>query len=280
MAELLTLIKSGFNTENYYTSMNEALRLLKDEYTMLHYPFHVNDNDDFFTAQKNLTDYCLAQVSDIKSRRVLEIGCGNGMQSIYILTNNAPEYILGIDLNRDNIKIAEKEAQKKAFKNIEFQVGDAQELRNIKNDSFDLVLNIESAFHYPDKIAFLNEISRVLKPGGEFLIADILKKPVRKRRFRKLWKRNMHLNHWEKETYDKEIRNAGLTVKNYSDITDKVIKGFKRYPLWMKTMKRRSFFHDQILRLFYTINILLNIRLLKSRRQYVVYSGWKEASGR
>jgi len=275
MAGILTMIRSGFSTENYYTSMNQALKRLNDEYTMLHYPYHVNDHDDFYTAQKNLTDFCISTIGSIEGKKVLEIGCGNGIQALYIMKEFKPGYIKGVDLNAANIEIARQEARKSGFSNVDFETGDAQDLSKIADNSFDVVVNIESAFHYPNKHAFLNEIARVLKPGGQFLLADILKTPVRKRRLRKLWKRNMHLNHWEKDSYESAFENSGLQVEGFSDITENVIKGFKRYPLWLKTMQKRGFFNDLLMKVFYSINVILNIRLLKNRRQYAVFNGSK-----
>ncbi|MCA1747577.1 MAG: hypothetical protein LC655_07755, partial [Bacteroidales bacterium] len=75
MAGIISMVKSGFSTDGYYRSMNEALRRLNEEYTMLHYPYYVNEDDGFYTAQKNLTDYCINQLPPVEGRSVLEIGC-------------------------------------------------------------------------------------------------------------------------------------------------------------------------------------------------------------
>ncbi len=273
MAGIVSMVKSGFSTDGYYRSMNEALRRLNEEYTMLHYPYYVNEEDGFYTAQKNLTDYCINQLPSVKGGSVLEIGCGNGVQSIYILQKFAPSYVKGVDLNGANIVIAKGEAERLGLKEIEFEVGDAQKLSKIPDGSFDFVVNIESAFHYPDKPAFLREVRRVLKPGGHFLIADILKRPQKSQRLRRSWKKNMHLNHWTEETYNDALSRAGLHVEKFEDITDNVIKGFRRYPFWLKTMKKRNIFSDSVLKTFYSVNVVLNIRLLRKRRQYVVITG-------
>lgn len=267
------MLKSGFTTDNYYKSMNRALLRLDGEYTMLHYPYYVNENDSFYTAQKNLTDYCMMQLPPVTGKSVLEIGCGNGVQSIYILQKFAPAYVKGVDLNSANVEIATGEAKKGDLTDIDFEVGDAQDLKGIPDGSFDFVVNIESAFHYPDKPAFLREVRRVLKPGGYFLIADILKKPGGKRRLQQSWKRNMQLNHWTGDAYNKELTRAGLHVEKFEDITENVIRGFKRYPYWLRTMKKRNFFSDSLLKTFYSVNVILNIRLLHKRRQYVIFTG-------
>jgi ubiquinone/menaquinone biosynthesis C-methylase UbiE len=273
MSGIISMLKSGFTTDGYYRSMNEALRRLNEEYTMLHYPYFVNEDDGFYTAQKNLTDHCMMQLPSVEGKSVLEIGCGNGVQSIYISQKFAPAYVKGMDLNGANIEIAKGEAERAGLKNVDFEVGDAQDLKGIPDGSFDFVVNIESAFHYPDKPAFLREVRRVLKPGGRFLVADILKKQRRNQRVRRSWKRSMHLNHWTGDAYAEAFDRAGLRVEKAEDITDRVIRGFRLYPNWLRTMRRRGFISDTVLRIFYTINIRLNIRLLRKRRQYMVFSG-------
>ncbi|MBA4322196.1 MAG: hypothetical protein C0408_05200, partial [Odoribacter sp.] len=139
---------------------------------MLHYPLYVKESDSFIQAQKNLTDYCVSLLDPLKNKEILEIGCGNGVQALYINAVHNPSSITGIDLNKGNIDIANSEKELTKTDNARFIVGDAQNLTQIASDSADVLINIESAFHYPDKPAFIKEINRVLKPGGQFLIAD------------------------------------------------------------------------------------------------------------
>jgi ubiquinone/menaquinone biosynthesis C-methylase UbiE len=275
MPGIFTLLKTGFTTDNYYKSMNQALMRLNDEYTMLHYPYYLKEGESFVAAQKNLTDYCLSQLPSLEGKQVLEVGCGNGLQAIYVMQNYSPAFITAIDLNASNIEIARSEAEKSGLKNIEFKVGDAQNLVEIKDHSIDLVINIESAFHYPDKPAFLKEISRVLRPKGHFVIADILTAPVRNNPLRRLWNRKMHYNNWSQQSYETGLAVANLPVISFTDITDKVIEGFQQYRYWMKTMEKGHYIEDLLLKLFYTINARLNIRLLRKRQLYAVFAGQK-----
>lgn len=273
MAEFITLLRSGLTTGNYYKSMNYALMQLNDEYAMLHYPYYRNDGESFHTSQKNLTDYCLSRLPSLAGKQVLEIGCGNGLQAIYIMQNYSPAFIRAIDLNASNIEIARSEAEKYSLGNIEFEVGDAQHLPEIKDHSFDFVINIESAFHYPAKPAFLREVARVLRPGGHFLIADILTSRANRNPLGKLWKRKMHFNHWSRQTYEIELDNTNLHIERFADITENTIKGFQMYRYWMQGMKKGDLFGDILLKLFYAINVRLNIRLLRKRRRYGVFTG-------
>ena len=154
--------------------MNMALKRLNNEHTMLHYPLYVKESDSFMQAQKNLTDYCIELLNPIENKEILEIGCGNGVQALYVNNKFNPLKITGIDLSKANIEIANFERENAKVNNVRFLVDDAQNLIHIPSNSIDVLLNIESAFHYPDKPAFLKEVNRVLKPGGQFLVADIL----------------------------------------------------------------------------------------------------------
>jgi SAM-dependent methyltransferase len=50
--------------------------------------------------------------------------------------------------------------------------GDCEHLtRQIPNKSFDLVIDIESSFYYPDKLAFLKEVFNVMKDDATFIFA-------------------------------------------------------------------------------------------------------------
>ena len=65
----------------------------------------------------------------------------------------------------------------------------------------------------------------------------------------------MHLNHWTEEAYNEALTQAGLHVEKFEDITENVIRGFMRYPFWLKTMKKRNVFSDTMLKTFYSVNV-------------------------
>jgi ubiquinone/menaquinone biosynthesis C-methylase UbiE len=154
-------------------------------------------------------------------------------------------------------------------------VGDAQNLTHIPSDSVDVLLNIESAFHYPDKPAFLKEVHRVLKPGGQFLIADLLSIREKREGIMKLWGKAMVHHFWNRKRYDEEFKNSNLKISYTEDITDRVRKGWNLYPNWIPKIKKKLFFQNVAFRIFYIINVRINIHFLNCRQQYIIFVGNK-----
>jgi ubiquinone/menaquinone biosynthesis C-methylase UbiE len=277
LKKILKLSGTGFTHGQYYESMNLALKRLNNEHTMLHYPLFVNESDSFIQAQRNLTDYCISLLDPLLNKEILEIGCGNGVQAIYIYKKFGPAIITGVDLSEANIKIAQSEKELAKTDNVHFLVDDAQNLSQVRSDSADVLLNIESAFHYPDKSAFLSEVHRVLKPGGQFLIADIISTRKKREGIMKIWGKPMVHHFWNQSRYDEEFLKSELEIKNCEDITLQVRKGWSIYRNWIPAIKRKSFFLNVAFTIFYFINARLNIYFLQKRQQYFIYVGIKPA---
>ena len=273
--KLFKLSGTGFTKDQYYESMNMALKRLNNGYTMLHYPFFESESDSFVKAQTNLTDYCISLLDPIENKEVVEIGCGNGVQSLYIWQKFKPAKITGIDLSTANIEIAISEKERMNAEVVSFLVDDAQNMKNIPSESVDVLLSIESAFHYPDKTAFLKEVHRVLKPGGQFLIADILTKPSEKRF--KLWSNSMSHHFWSHRQYNDVFKMLELEILKNEDISENIRKGWAMYKKWLPEIKRESLIQNIAFRIFYVLNARINLYLLK-KQQYQVFTGYKRAA--
>lgn len=275
LKKILKLSGTGFTHSQYYESMNMALKRLNNKYTMLHYPLYVKDSDSFVQAQQNLTDYCISLLNPITNKEILEIGCGNGIQALYINALHNPLTMTGIDLNKANIEIANNERDDAKADNVRFFVDDAQKLSQIESNSVDVLLNIESAFHYPDKVSFLNEVHRVLKPGGQFLIADILSTRKNREGIMKLWGKPMVHHFWNHKRYKHEFSKSELSLEHTEDISFRVRKGWSIYRNWLPEIKMKLFFQNVAFRIFYVVNAKLNIYFLYKRQQYFIFVGSK-----
>lgn len=95
-------------------------------------------------------------------KKILEIGCGQGFYT-YILSKSKKNKVVGIDLSKEDIKVA-----KKRYPRVNFKVMSAEDL-NFKSEDFDIVYAIEVLEHVDDIEKTLDEIARVLKSGGKFI---------------------------------------------------------------------------------------------------------------
>ncbi len=112
------------------------------------------------------------QASDI-----LDVGCGIGGSSLY-LAEKFNANATGITLSPVQADRATERAQAAGLQTrAQFQVADALHMP-FADASFDLVWSMESGEHMPDKVQFLQECHRVLKPGGMFLMATWCHRPT------------------------------------------------------------------------------------------------------
>ena len=110
----------------------------------------------------------LADTTELKNKDLVEIGCGRGGGLSYIARTFSPASAIGVDLSKQAISFCNLYY---SLNNVSFLQGDAQKLR-VRNNSCDVVINIESSHRYPDMKAFLGEVYRILRPGGYFLYTD------------------------------------------------------------------------------------------------------------
>ncbi|MCK4464674.1 MAG: methyltransferase domain-containing protein, partial [Bacteroidales bacterium] len=152
----------------------------------------------------------------------------------------------------------------------------AHGLKTIDNESVDIVLNIESAFHYPDKMKFLKEIYRVLKPGGEFLIADVLISKQKNNSlipFRQKWTK---YNNWTLEQYLNSLLSVNLETNFCKDISNPIKKGIQTYRNWYKDIKVKGIFYPLLARIFIFLNAKWYSHMFKHSHKYFVFAGVKQ----
>lgn len=150
--------ENAANFMNYgYESLNGDPRLeLKEE-----------DEIDRYCIQ--LYDY-VANKADLQGKQVLEVGSGRGGGASYISRYYQPEQYIGMDISENSIRFCNNYYP---VDNLRFIQGVAESIP-YKDQAFDFVVNVESARCYNDMQAFFNEVYRILKPGGQLLLADMI----------------------------------------------------------------------------------------------------------
>jgi ubiquinone/menaquinone biosynthesis C-methylase UbiE len=102
--------------------------------------------------------------------RILDLGCGDGTTAIPAAEMGAD--VLGVDIARNLVEAGNKRAQKAGLKNIHFQEGDATDLNNLQDHSFDIVISIFGAMFAPKPFEVAHEMVRVTKPGGRIIMGN------------------------------------------------------------------------------------------------------------
>jgi SAM-dependent methyltransferase len=105
---------------------------------------------------------------------VVDIGCGAGMDLMLAAgAVGAGGHAIGIDMTEPMAERARASARRLGFAHVEVRAGDALDLP-LESGSVDFVISNGVLNLAPDKRQAFGEVFRILKPGGQFLYADII----------------------------------------------------------------------------------------------------------
>lgn len=108
---------------------------------------------------------------DYATRQVLEVGSGLGEGLNFLSRAIAPQRMVGLDLSQNAVDRANSTLSRRGT--LSYVQGDAENLP-FEEGEFDVVINVESSHSYPNLKRFIEEVARVLKPGGYFSHVDFL----------------------------------------------------------------------------------------------------------
>jgi SAM-dependent methyltransferase len=102
--------------------------------------------------------------------KVLDLGCGDGNTAIPAAQRGAD--VLGVDIARNLVEAARKRAEAFGLSNCRFQEGDASDLNELEDDTFDLSMSIFGAMFAPRPFDVAKEMVRVTRPGGRVIMGN------------------------------------------------------------------------------------------------------------
>src|SRR6478672_9796044 len=102
--------------------------------------------------------------------QVLDLGCGDGTTAVPAAQLGAN--VLGVDIASNLVAAGNERAQGLGLTNLTFQEGDASDLNELDDDSFDLVVSIFGAMFAPRPEDVAKEVVRVTRPGGRIVMGN------------------------------------------------------------------------------------------------------------
>jgi SAM-dependent methyltransferase len=105
---------------------------------------------------------------------VLDLGCGAGTDLLIAAQMTGPDgRVIGVDMTAGMLERARASAQEMGLDNVELRESLIESLP-VEDASVDVVLSNGVIDLVPDKVAVLDEIDRVLRPGGRLQVADVV----------------------------------------------------------------------------------------------------------
>jgi erythromycin 3''-O-methyltransferase len=227
-----------------FNTYKSLIRILKsvagnEKSNFMNYGYWDKPNMTLEDANRRLCKMVFMKGDLKNAKRILDVGCGYGEQDFY-WAHKTQARIEGIDIDETSIRNAQAVAKEAAVKgdsrrNIKFETGNACMLDR-KDATYDRVVSLESAFHYPCREDFFKEAYRVLKKGGKLVMADILYNDTSSVNIFNTMNRNAFsemfniptVNKIGVDEYTKQLEDIGFRVK-VEDISLKTFKPYYKY---------------------------------------------------
>ena len=131
------------------------------------------EKGDFTRIAQSMRESGEALVKDLgvtDGLKVLDLGCGDGTTAVPAAQLGAD--VLGVDIASNLVAAGNERAEALGLTNLRFQEGDATDLSELDDESFDLVVSIFGAMFAPKPTDVAKEMVRVTKPGGRIVMGN------------------------------------------------------------------------------------------------------------
>jgi ubiquinone/menaquinone biosynthesis C-methylase UbiE len=112
----------------------------------------------------------VARLEITKGLKVLDLGCGDGTTALPAARLGAD--VLGVDIAKNLVEAGNKRTKEQGLTNCKFQEGDASNLHELGDQTFDLVVSIFGTMFAPRPFEVAKEKVRVTRPGGRIIMGN------------------------------------------------------------------------------------------------------------
>ncbi len=151
--------------------------------------------------------------------RVLDLGCGFGLFSLYYASVLPEVRLQGLDRNPRRIAMAQTAARRLGLANVRYDVGDVMDFRG--GERFDAVYMLDIVHHIPVEAVrpLLEQVAKVLPPDGMLVIKDVDRTPAYKRWFTlaldKIMDPATPVHYWEAGELTALLSDIGFGVRRH-----------------------------------------------------------------
>jgi SAM-dependent methyltransferase len=131
------------------------------------------EKGDFTRIAESMRESGESLVKDLgvtKGLSMLDLGCGDGTTALPAAQLGAD--VLGVDIASNLVAAGNARAEALGLTNCRFQEGDATDLHELADESFDLVISIFGAMFAPRPFDVAKEMVRVTRPGGRIVMGN------------------------------------------------------------------------------------------------------------
>jgi len=191
------------------------------------------------------------QLDDLAGSRVLEAGCGVGSSALWLAGKRGAK-VLGVSLSQRQVNEAKDFAESLGLGgSAEFRQSDYLQT-GLEDEAIDAVWALESMCYCMEKSEFAREAFRLLRPGGQVVVADGFNGSIPAGYYatamRKLWLRGWRVpNLVMAEEFERSLRSVGFREIATIDVTHNVLpsareifrRGVMGVPMYVATLKSR-----------------------------------------